>query len=153
MTTYATGNPLGSKDPRDLYDNAENLDAAMNDRANAAWSDRFGVSRKNWFGLEQQVNDFLIGTAFEPVPLIYVDGTPLTIDRSSQLIQRGGNLYSVRLPASFPFTLSGSWAADEPLLTVRSDQALRQQLSLSPGGAWLAIAHRWNTLLAPLAMQ
>lgn len=46
MTTYATGNPLGSKDPRDLYDNAENFDAAMNDRVNVAWSDRFGVSRK-----------------------------------------------------------------------------------------------------------
>ncbi|WEO50463.1 glycosyl hydrolase family 28-related protein [Pseudomonas aeruginosa] len=128
MTTYATGNPLGSKDPRDLYDNAENFDAAMNDRENLAWSDRFGVSRKTWFGVEQQVNDFLIGTAFEPVPLIYVDGSELVVPSPSKLIQRDGNLYSVRLPANFPVTLSGNWAADELLLTVRSDQALRQQL-------------------------
>ncbi|EPJ9923926.1 glycosyl hydrolase family 28-related protein, partial [Pseudomonas aeruginosa] len=128
MTTYATGNPLGSKDPRDLYDNAENFDAAMNDRVNVAWSDRFGVSRKTWFGVEQQVNDFLIGTAFEPVPLIYVDGSELVVPSPSKLIQRDGNLYSVRLPANFPVTLSGNWAADELLLTVRSDQALRQQL-------------------------
>ncbi len=134
MTTYATGNPLGSKDPRDLYDNAENFDTAMNDRVNVAWSDRFGVSRKTWFGVEQQVNDFLIGTAFEPVPLIYVDGSELVVPSPSKLIQRDGNLYSVRLPANFPVTLSGNWAADELLLTVRSDQALRQQLR-APGGA------------------
>ncbi len=134
MTTYATGNPLGSKDPRDLYDNAENFDAAMNDRVNTTWNDRFGVSRKTWFGVEQQVNDFLIGTAFEPVPLIYVDGSELVVPSPSKLIQRDGNLYSVRLPANFPVTLSGNWAADELLLTVRSDQALRQQLR-APGGA------------------
>ncbi|MGG2535829.1 SGNH/GDSL hydrolase family protein, partial [Pseudomonas aeruginosa] len=134
MTTYATGNPLGSKDPRDLHDNAENFDAAMNDRVNTTWNDRFGVSRKTWFGVEQQVNDFLIGTAFEPVPLIYVDGSELVVPSPSKLIQRDGNLYSVRLPANFPVTLSGNWAADELLLTVRSDQALRQQLR-APGGA------------------
>ena len=44
MTTYNTGNPIGSKDPRDLYDNAENLDRAVNSTA-ATWTDRFGVSR------------------------------------------------------------------------------------------------------------
>ncbi|WP_213159954.1 sialidase family protein [Pseudomonas aeruginosa] len=129
MTTYATGNPLGSKDPRDLYDNAENLDMAANDRVNVSWNDRLGFQRKTLFGMEQQVNDFLIGTAFEPVPLIYVDGSELVVPSPSKLIQRDGNLYSVRLPASFPVTLSGNWASDEPLLTVRSDQALRQQLA------------------------
>ncbi len=129
MTTYATGNPLGSKDPRDLYDNSENLDTAANDRVNVSWNDRLGFQRKTLFGMEQQVNDFLIGTAFEPVPLIYVDGSELVVPSPSKLIQRDGNLYSVRLPASFPVTLSGNWAADEPLLTVRSDQALRQQLA------------------------
>ncbi|HGM7880852.1 TPA: glycosyl hydrolase family 28-related protein [Pseudomonas aeruginosa] len=157
--TYDTGNPLGSKDPRDLYDNAENFDAAMNDRVNVAWSDRFGVSRKTWFGVEQQVNDFLIGTAFEPVPLIYVDGSELVVPSPSKLIQRDGNLYSVRLPANFPVTLSGNWAADELLLTVRSDQALRQQLR-APGGAGMigydpaetypsdTIGYEVNTLMA-----
>ncbi|EPJ5167361.1 sialate O-acetylesterase [Pseudomonas aeruginosa] len=129
MTTYATGNPLGSKGPRDLYDNAENLDMAANDRVNVSWNDRLGFQRKTLFGMEQQVNDFLIGTAFEPVPLIYVDGSELVVPSPSKLIQRDGNLYSVRLPANFPVTLSGNWASDEPLLTVRSDQALRQQLA------------------------
>ncbi|HHN1838764.1 TPA: hypothetical protein ACRNWD_006455 [Pseudomonas aeruginosa] len=134
MTTYATGNPLGSKDPRDLYDNAENFDTAMNDRENLAWSDRFGVSRKTWFGVEQQVNDFLANAGFEPVPLEYVDGTPLTVDRPTQLIERDGNLYSVKLPASFPVNLTGNWATDESLLVAQVDRSLRQQLR-APGGA------------------
>ena len=30
MTTYNTGNPLGSTSPKDLYDNAENLDELVN---------------------------------------------------------------------------------------------------------------------------
>lgn len=133
MTTYATGNPLGSKDPRDLYDNAENFDAAMNDRTNVAWRDRFGVSRKTWFGIEDQVNTFLARSGFELPPLQYVDGSPLTVDRSTQTIERGGNLYSVKLPSSFPVVLSGNWSEDEGLLVVRGDQSLRQEItSTSP---------------------
>ncbi|EOX9899825.1 hypothetical protein ACPZLB_000048 [Pseudomonas aeruginosa] len=133
MTTYATGNPLGSKDPRDLYDNAENFDAAMNDRTNVAWRDRFGVSRKTWLGIEDQVNTFLARSGFELPPLQYVDGYPLTVDRSTQTIERGGNLYSVKLPSSFPVVLSGNWSEDEGLLVVRGDQSLRQEItSTSP---------------------
>ncbi|ENZ1760016.1 glycosyl hydrolase family 28-related protein [Pseudomonas aeruginosa] len=133
MTTYATGNPLGSKDPRDLYDNAENFDTAMNDRENLAWSDRFGVSRKTWFGLEQQVADYLAAQGYEPVPLEYVDGSPLTVDRPTQLIERDDNLYSVKLPASFPVELTGNWATDQDLLVAQVDRSLRQQLRDSGG--------------------
>ncbi|EPG3313454.1 hypothetical protein L4Q78_001658 [Pseudomonas aeruginosa] len=133
MTTYATGNPLGSKDPRDLYDNAENLDAAMNDRANTTWNDRFGVTRPTLKGYEEQFNSFLAGSGFENPPLIYVDGSPLTVDRATQIIDRGGNLYSVKLPSSFPVVLSGNWPEDEGLLVVRGDQSLRQEItSISP---------------------
>ena len=31
MTTYATKNSIGSMDPKDLFDNAQNLDYALND--------------------------------------------------------------------------------------------------------------------------
>ncbi|EPO1889570.1 structural protein [Pseudomonas aeruginosa] len=133
MTTYATGNPLGSKDPRDLYDNAENFDAAMNDRVNTTWNDRFGVTRPTLKGYEEQFNSFLAGSGFENPPLIYVDGSPLTVDRATQIIDRGGNLYSVKLPSSFPVVLSGNWPEDEGLLVVRGDQSLRQEItSISP---------------------
>jgi hypothetical protein len=49
MTTYNTRNPLGSTDPRDLYDNAENYDIALNGKSNT-WTDRFGIERYTWEG-------------------------------------------------------------------------------------------------------
>lgn len=58
MTRYNTGNPLGSTDPRDLYDNAENLDAGINGTADT-WRDRFGRDRKSWDGIESDFEQFL----------------------------------------------------------------------------------------------
>lgn len=46
MTTYNTGNPIGSTDARDLYDNAQNFDTAVN-TSNPVWVDRFGVARQS----------------------------------------------------------------------------------------------------------
>lgn len=50
MTSYNTGNPIGSSDPRDLYDNAENLDEATNSSADT-FQDRMGDSRLTWAGI------------------------------------------------------------------------------------------------------
>lgn len=44
MTTYNTGNPIGSADPKDLYDNAENFDEAINSNKDT-FTDRLGRSR------------------------------------------------------------------------------------------------------------
>lgn len=55
MTTYATNNPLGSTDPRDLYDNAQNFDHLSLDQENIEWPDRLGHQRKTWFGLQYAV--------------------------------------------------------------------------------------------------
>lgn len=52
MTTYNTGNPVGSSDPRDLYDNAENLDRAVNSEG-TTFNDRTGKSRLTLKGMEQ----------------------------------------------------------------------------------------------------
>lgn len=127
---YQTGNPVepnGSSDPRDLFDNAANLDLATN-ADDPLWLDRLGKSRKSWAGMEQDFNSFLQNTQFEYPPLVYVDGTPLTVDRPTQVISRSGQLYRVRLPASFPVALSGTWATDAPLLNPTSDATLRQDL-------------------------
>lgn len=51
MTTYNTGNPIGSKDPKDLYDNAENLDVLVNATSKDTHPDRFGVPRLTWKGI------------------------------------------------------------------------------------------------------
>lgn len=58
MTKYNTGNPVGSNSPLDLYDNAENLDAGINGSART-WNDRRGVTRKSWFGIETDFQQFL----------------------------------------------------------------------------------------------
>lgn len=51
MTTYNTGNPIGSTDARDLYDNAQAFDQAINSSA-ATYTDRNGVVRKTLKGFE-----------------------------------------------------------------------------------------------------
>lgn len=54
MTTYNTQNPIGSTDPRDLYDNAENLDELVNSQNKTEHNDRMGVQRKTWYGMEEE---------------------------------------------------------------------------------------------------
>lgn len=44
MTTYKTGNPIGSANPKDLHDNSQNLDKAVNSQE-STWEDRLGVVR------------------------------------------------------------------------------------------------------------
>ncbi|KJJ18882.1 hypothetical protein HMPREF3150_02546 [Pseudomonas aeruginosa] len=63
---------------------------------------------------------------FEPGFLEYVDGSPLIVDRPTQLIQRDGNLYSVKRPADFPFEPSGNWTTDQSLLVAQVDRSLER---------------------------
>lgn len=58
MSNYNTGNPVPSDDPRDLDDNATNLDNFINGIA-ASYLDRLGVSRKSYAGLEAAFNALL----------------------------------------------------------------------------------------------
>lgn len=51
---YNTNNPIGSTDPRDLYDNAQNLDNFVNNRDLTSFNDRFGVPRKTLRGMETE---------------------------------------------------------------------------------------------------
>lgn len=131
--SYNTGNPVPSKDPRDLVDNAENLDRAVNGDE-PTWTDRLGRERKSWAGIEQDFSDFLSSSGFEPVHLVYQDGVELTVDRPTQLIDYNGSVYRVKMPSDFPVSLSGTWATDSALLVDIGDQSLRQELA-SPSGA------------------
>lgn len=54
MTTYATGNPIGSTEVKDLFDNAQNFDNFINNREVPVFNDRLGVARKTWAGIETQ---------------------------------------------------------------------------------------------------
>ena len=133
MTTYNTGNPVGSTDVRDLYDNAQNLDSLVNGPL-ASYDDRLGAPRKSWRGIEQDFAAFLAASGFELPALEYVGGSPLVVDRPTQLIFRTGfpdTLYGVKSTEPFPATLSGTWSTDEGRLVVRSDGDLRQDLANS----------------------
>lgn len=130
---YNTGNPVGpdgSNSPFDLSDNAGIIDVWATDRSKRSAPDRLGVARKTVFGLEQQVNDFLANQGYEPVVLNYVDGQPLVVERSTQLLMRENILYSARLPAIFPVVLSGEWLDDQAELVTQVDRDFKARVDL-----------------------
>lgn len=128
--TYLTGNPLGSNAAKDLSDNASNFDEGMNS-SGPSFYDRFGLRRETWQGMQKMVSDFLVSQGFEPLHLTYVDGTPLTVLRPTQLIDRAGSSYKVKQPANFPVNLTGTWATDQDLLVDVGDVSLRTSLANS----------------------
>jgi len=136
---YNTGNPVPSTDARDFMDNVQNTDVAVNTQE-LTWTDRLGVSRKTFAGMEKDFTDFLAASGFEPEVLEYVDGSPLTVLRPTQLIERAstpGVLYAIKLPSAFPSSLSGVWADDEEKLVIRADDSLRQELAGENGAAMI----------------
>jgi hypothetical protein len=126
---YNTGNAVPSKDPRDLLDNAESFDIRVTSRTERSTLDRLGVPRKTWHGIEQDFAEFLVASGFEPVHLTYQAGVGLQVDRPTQLIDYSGSVYRVKMPASFPVVLSGTWATDSSLLVDVGDQSLRLDLA------------------------
>ena len=137
--TYNTLNPLGSVSAKDLSDNASNFDEGMNSES-PSFYDRFLKRRETWAGMEKMVSDFLEAMGFEATHLVYVDGTPLTVLRPTQLIDRSGSVYKVKMPASFPVNLTGTWATDQLLLVDVGDASLRALLAGSTGFQYV----KWN---------
>lgn len=135
--TYNTGNPLGSTDPRDLLDNASNLDDAMNSTS-PTFTDRLGVIRDTYAGQEDQFDlaqagrvtefqNFLTASGFVSLGN-YAGG--LNFTTYNQYMARGGFFYRPA-PSSLPFTTTGTWVgADEDLFILFSqDDVLRQDLT------------------------
>lgn len=77
MTTYNTGNPLGSAAAKDLYDNAENFDYLSNDLSKEIWPDRFGKQRLTWYGMEERYKTALVNLGFNPIGT-FQDGAIVT---------------------------------------------------------------------------
>lgn len=114
MTTYNTGNPIGSTDPRDLYDNAENLDNAVNTHE-LTWTDRLGVVRRSMAGATgyENLGDYAAGLEFT---------------NYNQILRYSGEFYRVSASTSLPFTTTGVWATDEPSLVAIGDAVLRAEI-------------------------
>jgi len=80
MTTYHTNNPLGSTDPRDLYDNAQNFDYAINGPGEF-WDNRFGVSGFTMAGYRADYDNVVKNLA--PLGKVY------TLDEANTAITSG----------------------------------------------------------------
>ncbi len=83
MTTFNTGNPIGSTDARDLSDNAENFDMALGTTA-STWVDRLGVTRDSFEGRLAKGSFYRVGT--------FAAGYTLTNMR--QTLEYSGHEYS-----------------------------------------------------------
>ncbi|EJI8360229.1 hypothetical protein NG502_002459 [Escherichia coli] len=146
MTKYATNNPLGSMDPKDFFDNAQNLDYAVNDITQAIWKDRFGRNRPTMFGMEQSFSaqllsqqqrfDIFIQSSGYDVVGEYTSG-PLTISEYNQLIRYNNELWKLTAATNPPFTTTGndaaSWLNDSAHFVSVGDAALRQELGARGG--------------------
>lgn len=133
--TYPTSQfPLGSTEVKVLFNNASNLDDAVNDIVNATWTDRFGVVRRTFHGMEQDVQNALLNTGFEFIGDYDADG-PLTITRLNQTFSKDGEFWRPGPGLTLPFTTTGSWVSDQPNFVNNGDASLRQALAAIGGSS------------------
>lgn len=122
--TYNTGNAIGSHDPRDLYDNAENLDKFANGAA-PNYPDRLGASRKSWKGMEQDFQDFLAASGYHDLGAY---GAGLNITARNQVFLKDGEYYRVAAGVALPYTTTGTWPGESTSFVGVGDAVLRQDL-------------------------
>jgi len=158
---YNTGNPVGSRSPKDLLDNSENFDELVNSPTKESHPDRLGVDRKTWHGMETDFDaaqvarqsEFdvdqanreaewaatlagagYIGTGAGGAFEDYDTDGPLTIDAFNEIFTKDGEFYRAKPSTTLPYTTTGTWATDQTDFVAVGDAALRSELA-APGGA------------------
>lgn len=130
MTTYNTGNPIGSTDPKDLYDNAQNLDALVNSTTELSHADRMAVQRKTWHGIEVEFAQFLADSAYQDLG---VYGAGIEVTRYNQVFLKDGEFYRAAASLGLPYTTTGVWASESGSFVGVGDAVLRQDLGAHGG--------------------
>ena len=156
--TFNTGNNVPSTDPRDLYDNAENLDKLVNG-ADPFYADRKGKLRESWAGMENSFTNAQEGreTAFTLSQadkesrfqaFLVSSGYVSKGDYAANVVLAERNeyvavnaattgttagLYRPGPGATLPLTLTGTWATDAASLVLLGDDVLRQELAQRGG--------------------
>mgnify|MGYP003134626725 CR=1 FL=1 len=148
MSRYDTGNPLGSDSPLDRSDNTKNLDLGVNDRVNKTFTDRQGVPRKTWHGMErefdqaqqqrqtafnseedlrkQRFNEFIASSGYERVA-DYAAG--ITIDEYNQgVVDANGEFWRIAFGATLPYTTTGDGLPEDGAFVFIGQDELRQNL-------------------------
>ena len=153
---YNTGNPIGSTSPKDLADNAQNLDLLMLGE-NSSYLDRKGGQRRSWKGLEtafditqtQRESSFASSQASRATEFAaeqgdrvavfnaFIDASGyeppvpympgLILERTTQTVSYLGNEYRVK--SQFLPLKTTTWAVDEPKLKLIGDDSLRQDMA------------------------
>ena len=121
MTTYNTGNPIGSTDPRDLYDNAQNLDTAMHTAA-TTWADRLGNFRPSWAGATgyQSLGDYAAG---------------IQVTTYNQVIRAAGEYWRAAAGTALPYTTTGAGMPESGKFVSVGDAVLRADLVEGDGSS------------------
>ncbi len=128
MTKYATGNPAGSADPRDLYDTAEVSDNLFHGPLRA-YRDRLGKNRKSWTGIEKDFAEFLASSGYQFLG-DYAAGIEVTA--YNQVIRDAGEMWSPAASTTLPYTTTGLGMDESGAFVSRGDAVLRQELAESP---------------------
>lgn len=143
---YNTGNPLGSKDPKDLYDNATNFDRYANG-PDPFYPNRFGEQKLSIEGMNEAFNsaqdgrtaefqEFLADSAFVRIGDY---GAGLTFTNYSQYMVRDGVPYRLQPATTIPYTTTGNWALEGANFTpINPDDILRQDLAADNGSTRVA---------------
>lgn len=131
MTKFNTGNPVGSSDPRDLFDNASVADNLVNGE-NAAYNDRLGKSRKSWEGIESEFAAFIAASGYEFVG-DYAAGIEIT--GYNQVVRdTAGEFWRVSGSTNLPYTTTGAGLPESGAFVTVGDAALRQEMAANAAG-------------------
>lgn len=140
---YNTMNPLGSKDPRDVYDNATNLDL-YSVGADPWYPNRFGVLKLSIEGQQQAFQSAQEGrqAQFEAqlgaMGYTWVGdyGAGLLFTSRNQYTVRDGIPYAVADSTTLPYTTTGNWATEvSKFKVISADDILRADLADPADGA------------------
>lgn len=122
MTTFNTGNPLGSTDVYDRYDNSENLDNFSNGPLDA-YPDRFGVMRQSLQGIRNASQYVNLGP--------YAAG--LVFTSLNQVFSYLGEFYAPGPSIVLPYTTTGVGAGEIANFRSVGDAVLRADLLAADG--------------------
>ena len=144
MTIHATFNPIGSTSPKDLIDNAQNLDYLILGPV-LLYPDRRGVNRLSWAGIEasfaaaqrdrsERFDAFIASSGYEVIG--DYASQPVTFTERNQLMLKDGELWKPKASVALPYVTTGVWASESAGFVSVGDAALRQELA-SPTGSRL----------------
>lgn len=127
MTTYNTGNAVGSGDPRDLFDNSEIVDVWATNREKESHPDRLGVPRKTWHGMEQGYQRFLLESGYHLIEEEY--GPDIEITALNQVLYVGGEFWRLKSPDLVPYTTTGAGMPEGGAFVSAGDAVLRGDMA------------------------